>query len=99
MGYTREQALSSVGKGWGQLIDKLYNAKPKNVEVTQVKEKFGHLRFYVGFAPEWYFDLIDYYEQQSAEICEICGKEGRTRADLDWILTLCDEHYNEMIKK
>ncbi len=90
-GLSRESALSGVGKGWSELINKLYDAKPKYVNVTQVKEKFAGLRFYVMSAPEWYWDLISYYENESEKICEVCGKPGKVREDRSWILTLCDE--------
>lgn len=95
-GYNRKDALSSVGEGWSKIINNLYDAKPKSVLVIQVKEKFGGLRFYVGIAPEWYCDLIDYYEEQSLKTCEICGKEGKLRTDLSWMKTLCDEDYNKI---
>lgn len=97
-GLKRETALRSVGNGWSKLINNLYDAKPKQVKVTQVKEKFGTLRFYVGSAPAWYFDLINYYEYLSAYTCEACGEKGSLRDDLPWILTLCDKHYEEEIK-
>ena len=94
-GLKRESALHSVGIGWAPFINKLYDAKPKNTNVMQVKEKFGTLHFYVSGAPEWYFDLIDYYEGKSSVTCERCGKLGKVREDLGWILTLCNEHYEE----
>jgi hypothetical protein len=87
----REHALGMVGKGWSKLINNLYNAKPKHTNVQQVKEKYGTLRFYVSSAPEWYFDLIDYYEEESSKICEQCGNPGKVRLDRYWYLTLCDE--------
>lgn len=89
-GLKRETALNSVGAGWAIMINNLYDAKPKNVNVTQVKEKFGTLRFYVSSAPEWYWDLISYYEILSERICEKCGNKGTLRTDRNWILTLCD---------
>ena len=90
-GLKRETALHSVGKGWSKLINNLYDAKPKHTNVQQVKEKYGTLRFYVSSAPEWYFDLIDYYEEESSKICEQCGAVGKVRLDRGWILTLCDD--------
>lgn len=87
----REHALNSVGKGWSKIINNLYDAKPKHTNVQQVKEKYGTLRFYVSSAPEWYFDLIDHYEEESSKICERCGKPGKLRDDRYWILTLCDD--------
>ncbi len=73
--------------------------------VDQVKEKYGTLRFYYGFdrqpdgsgpssaLHEKVARIVDDYEEKSAQICELCGKPGSLRKDLDWMLTLCDEHY------
>ena len=94
-GYKRESALHSVGDGWSNIINKLYDAKPKNTNVLQVKEKYAGLRFYISGAPEWYNDLIEFYEGQSLETCEQCGKKGKPREDLSWMLTLCDECYEK----
>jgi len=98
-GLKRETALHSVGDGWTPIINNLYDAKPKKTNVWQVKEKWGFLHFYVDSAPEWYHDLISFYENESAETCEQCGKKGKLRDDLGWILALCDEHYNEIKNK
>jgi len=38
-------------------------------------------------------EIVDKYEERSAHICEVCGQPGDLRTDLDWVLTLCDEHY------
>ena len=92
---SRARALDSVGKGWARIINNLYDAKPKGVSVIQVKEKYGTLRFYVGSAPEWFFDLIDYYEEQSGEICENCGAKGTTVSLRGWLKTVCDECYKK----
>lgn len=89
---TREHALSSVGKGWSKIINNLYDAKPKRTNVVQIKEKYGILRFYCTYEPEWYSDLIEYYEKKSGTICEKCGNPGKIRSENRyWILTLCDD--------
>ena len=89
---TREHALGSVGKGWSKIINNLYDAKPKYTNVVTVKEKYGTLRFYCSREPEWYDDLIEYYEHESGKICERCGKPGKLRSENRyWILTLCDD--------
>jgi len=98
-GLKRDTAIQSVGTGWKQLIENLYDAKPKSTHVMQVKEKWGGLRFYVSFCPEWYSDLIDYYEYKSYQLCEVCGEKGTLRNDLGWVLTLCDKHYEEVKNK
>lgn len=92
-GLKRETALRSVGKGWSKIIHNLYDAKPKHTNVMQVKEKYAGLRFYISGAPEWYNDLIEFYEGKSLETCEQCGKKGKPREDLSWMLTLCDDCY------
>jgi hypothetical protein len=96
---SRRDAKKMVGKGWSKILDRLYDAKPRSVYVTQVKEKWGGLRFYVGSANEEFFDLIDAAEEESYMICEECGEPGKLREDLGWILTLCDEHYEQRKRK
>lgn len=63
---------------------------------TQLKEKFGTLRFYfdANLAPpsiDVVREAIDLAEARSACTCEICGDEGRLRAG-GWLKTLCDAH-------
>lgn len=89
-GYTFEEARDSVGQGWWQLIGILWDAKPEGVIVTQVKEKFGELRFYVGGAPKEYHDLINKMTEVSLMVCEVCGSLGKWR-DTSWNKALCDE--------
>jgi len=56
---------------------------------SQVKEKFGSLRFYTnGFTDEM-DKLVDEAECKSEETCEYCGKPGKRRND-GWVRTLCD---------
>jgi hypothetical protein len=87
----REHALICVGDGWKDLINELYDKKPNNVEVIQVKEKYGGLRFYVGSAPDEYLDLIDKCEHKSTTICENCGQPGKTIDDHGWLRTICED--------
>ena len=88
-GYTRTQALSSVGPGWAKLIDGLFDSKPEKTLVIQVKEKFGGLRFYVSETTEEFFILIDHAEQESYKICEDCGAPGSLNTERYWVRTLC----------
>jgi len=57
---------------------------------SQVKEKFGGLRFYVGSATEEIFDLIIKAENKSYKTCEVCGEPGKTRGKA-WVKTLCED--------
>ncbi len=89
------------GDGWFDLIYELSKkiaAMDLNgeVEATQVKEKFGGLRFYVNAAPKEIHDLIGEYEEKSFETCEVCGALGKFRDDLSWVQTLCAKHYGKL---
>jgi hypothetical protein len=64
------------------------------VVATQVKEKFGGLRFYVSGGDEKTNAYIMFAEAMSYKICEVCGKPGRQRGS-SWLVTLCDEHAAE----
>lgn len=66
------------------------NDKYVSFKVIQVKEKFGGLRFYTNWGNEQIHKFIDKAENESYDICEVCGKPGRVRED-SWVKTLCDE--------
>lgn len=87
-----------VEDGWYDLIyelsQKLVLVSP-TCEASQVKEKFGGLRFYVDNCNEDGHKLISEYETKSYHVCEECGKKGVLREDLPWIRTLCLKHYKE----
>lgn len=90
---TREEIKAAVGPGWGKLIDRILDVLTPDTLIMQVKEKFGGLRFYIGGATNEIFDVIDQAEEDSYTTCEECGKPGKLREELSWILTLCDKHY------
>jgi hypothetical protein len=73
-------------------IDDLYDVP--QVEVAQIKEKFGGLRFYYDGGDDYTDGLVQMAESWASKTCELCGKSGQYR-NLPWIKTLCDEHYEE----
>jgi len=82
------------GDGWFSLLWDLCMSieglfPPEEFEVTQVKEKFGSLRFYASGSTKEIEDKIDEAETNSSRICEWCGKKGKLRGR-GWLLTLCD---------
>lgn len=90
------------GDGWFWLIDQLCGSiqsyidcnNKEQVEVTQVKEKFGTLSFYIDGADDWVYGMIAFAESMSASICEVCGStDGVTQTD-GWIKTLCKKCIN-----
>lgn len=87
-----------VQVGWypliKNLIDELINLG-WDKKVTQVKEKFGGLRFYINGGSDEMYNKITEAEKLSHETCELCGKKGELRTKIRWFTTLCDEHYEQ----
>ena len=88
----------SCGNGWYDLIDRLSRKlEPLGIVASQVKEKFGGLRFYIQSGSEKVYELIDEAEAESYKTCENCGESGKPNEEGYWIKTLCDkcrEKYN-----
>lgn len=59
---------------------------------SQVKEKYGTLRFYMTMSNDEMDALIRETERKSAKTCEICGKPGKRKNEGGWISTACKEH-------
>ena len=81
-----------VGEGWRPLLTKLAEDITKidpNVEISQIKEKFGTLRFYISYGSEEVFQLIEKAETESGYICETCGTKEGVTTEGGWLLTLC----------
>ena len=59
--------------------------------VTQIKEKYGSLRFYVGAAPEAVHQVIEKYEDISERRCICCGRpvDGPIN-NRGWIEPICE---------
>jgi hypothetical protein len=85
-------------EGWYPLIQKLIEDLIQlgwDKQITQVKEKFGGLRFYINSGSTEIYDRISEAERASYSICEDCGEPGELRKDLGWYFTLCDKHHQE----
>ena len=65
--------------------------KVEQVVVTQVKEKFGTLRFYYNGGDNYIDALVAMAEGMTARTCEECGNPGH-RSDNGWIRVRCDKH-------
>ncbi len=59
--------------------------------VSQVKEKYGTLRFYMESSTKEMNELISQYEKKSEFVCEVCGKPGKL-VGKTWYSTRCSEH-------
>jgi hypothetical protein len=88
----------SCDKGWHPLIIELIEkitplTENMDIQVTQIKEKFGGLSFYINHGTDEIFNIIQKYEEMSYKVCEVCGNHGKYRRKLSWKRTLCFKHY------
>ena len=68
------------------------------VVATQVKEKFGTLRFYYDGGDDVIDGMVNMAESWSTVTCEECGTPG-TQNSQGWIKTLCETHRQEREKR
>jgi hypothetical protein len=69
-----------------------------DVHVSQIKEKFGGLRFYYDGGDEYISGLVAMAESWASVTCEKCGNPGSLRSG-GWMQTLCDTHHQEYQSK
>lgn len=97
----------AVGKGWYPILRALcsniqshidWKVKQGHtiaqVEVAQIKEKFGGLRFYYDGGDDQISGMVRMAEAWADIACEECGAAGQRRSG-GWIRTLCDIHEAE----
>ena len=90
--------ICSCGDGWLPMIQNLIQELIDagwNKEISQIKEKFGSLRFYIGGGSDEMYTIIGKYEHKSLEICEECGEPGELVISNRWWQTKCDKHKPE----
>lgn len=86
-----------VSEGWYGLIKELIDELIKlgwDRKITQVKEKFGKLCFYILGGSQEMREIVYSFEKKSGTICEICGEPGKVRYN-GWYKTLCENHKRE----
>ena len=89
----------ATGNGWYHLIDGLCAQLQRETDqdgvpqiiATQVKEKFGTLRFHTREANERQSAMIDLASELSSRICDQCGAPGQLRTS-GWHATRCEAH-------
>jgi hypothetical protein len=98
-----------TGDGWYDLIDAMCSIIESNIRsipdeglrkqvfLSQGKEKFGGLRWYMSRYVPFIEGVVSLAEDMSLTICERCGNKGKPR-DGGWITTLCDKCHEEKHK-
>ncbi|WP_141937293.1 hypothetical protein [Bradyrhizobium sp. UNPA324] len=97
------QGWPEVGNGWRDLLERCcgrirtaVQAEGGTFQATQIKEKFGTLRFcwHGALSPDAdakVEEAIDLAEARSACSCEVCGEPGRLYGP-GWLTTRCTAH-------
>lgn len=100
---------SSLDPGWTELVRRalrridgmLTDDQAAQVNVAQVKEKWGELRLYI-FAraldqatQERIAGVVKEAQAESQLTCAKCGQPGELRTDFPYVQTLCDTHAAE----
>ncbi|MEA3296149.1 MAG: hypothetical protein U9Q27_03375 [Patescibacteria group bacterium] len=96
-----------TGDGWYWIIDNLCNCvqsyidnnEKDQIEITQVKEKFGSLRFYTSYSNQFINGMICLSEHYSWNTCENCGSINNIIHTKGWISTLCKDCIEKRNKK
>lgn len=97
---TRARILRKKRKGealheWE--VSELTCKLPSQVVATQVKEKFGTLRFYYSGGDSYCDGIIEMAEAMTADTCEECGALGKSN-DGGWISVRCNPCREESIR-
>jgi hypothetical protein len=91
------------GDGWYVILDTLMgniqsyinlNKKGMIFYVTQIKEKYGNLRFYYNGGDEYIDGMVSMAEAMSSETCEFCGTTSNVGYTTGWICTICKDCFD-----
>jgi len=94
------------GNGWywllSNLMETIYSYCENNEKeipnITQIKEKYGGLRFYYEGGDDKIDGMVWLAEHLSYEICETCGTTENVHQTEGWIYTICDNCKKEKKK-
>lgn len=83
-----------IEDGWLPLVESLIQELIQagwDKKLSQIKQKFGGLRFYVDTVNKDWRAIIDKYEEASYKVCELCGDAGKKRSIDGWLTVICNE--------
>ena len=87
----------SCGDGWYWLLDNLmdiikhycHDNDVAPIQITQIKEKFGGLRFYYNGGDDMIDGMAWLAEHMSYQVCEYCGTTENVGHTQGWLSTIC----------
>lgn len=72
-----------------ELVAKAQEKVIPQIEIAQVKEKWGSLRIYLTNYTPQINSILSFAESMSFKTCERCGNKGQP-APKGWVIVLCD---------
>jgi predicted transposase YbfD/YdcC len=105
--FFREHRTIECSNGWYHIVKdalKSFRHRKINININQIKEKFGGLRIYFDISEEEFAvdralmhneaeQIVREAEMKSMKTCKICGKAGKTININGWYRTLCFMHH------
>ena len=88
MSWDLADCLTCVGPGWMGLVTRCWDACQDDgsiVEILDIKEKFGGLRFYYRQGNDYAASVVDLAESLSTHVCEVCGALGKVISASGWM--------------
>jgi hypothetical protein len=93
--------------GWKDIVlkaDAMLAYMDPKYKITQIKEKWGTLRYYFeteksGIELDIMYAIATQAEAYSASVCETCGKFGELRTERRYIQTLCSKCEDAVAKE
>ena len=85
---------------WTAFVKREEREVPELIEqvvATQIKEKFGTLRFYYSGGDDYIRGLESMAASMTSRTCEECGSPGTSRSTKKqrWVRVLCEKHAEE----
>lgn len=86
-----------IGHGWADLMIAAAGwiteiGPPAGFRSSEIKEKYGDLRWYFDGPDDGIADILESAELLSGHICDKCGRPGELRTEGTWLMMRCGEH-------
>lgn len=89
----KQKNLRAIGE-WIYEKAPRVNKPDMTINISQIKEKFGGLCFYISGGDNYIDGLISMAEAMSYQTCEICGSTKNVGKTEGWITVMCEDCYN-----
>jgi hypothetical protein len=99
--WMRVKKAKTANSKWQKMVEWIYEKAPKggrppiSIKISQIKEKFGGLRFYYYGGDKYIDGLTSFAESLSYKICEQCGTTINVGSTQGWMCVVCEDCYKK----